>query len=157
MHEPRGSTRPVFNPSVFLQHKAPRSIASSHLDLAWEKQPTSRDASTGIPAKWRLRNERRNSLLTTPYHPDLGSTADWSPRVENVLWPISSTTEIWVVTRHQYGIPAFVPKTSFHEGISSGIAKCPLFSQDALDGILGHRRVTPSSRSPRPVSMSRPG
>ena len=29
------------------------------------KQPTFGDATTGFPAKWRLRNERRNSILMT--------------------------------------------------------------------------------------------
>ena len=29
------------------------------------KQPTFRDPNTGFPAKWRLRNERRNSILMT--------------------------------------------------------------------------------------------
>ena len=29
------------------------------------KQPTFRDSTDGLPAKWRLRNERRNSILMT--------------------------------------------------------------------------------------------
>ena len=40
------------------------------------KQPTSRDATTGFAAKWRLRNERRNSILMTRHYPDLGSASD---------------------------------------------------------------------------------
>ena len=36
------------------------------------KQPTFRAATTGFPAKWRLRNERRNSILMTRHYPDLG-------------------------------------------------------------------------------------
>ena len=35
------------------------------------KQPTFRDVTTGFPAKWRLRNERRNSILMTCHYPDL--------------------------------------------------------------------------------------
>ena len=42
------------------------------------KQPTSRDATSGFRAKWRLRNERRNSILMTCHCPDLGSAYDWS-------------------------------------------------------------------------------
>ena len=37
------------------------------------KQPTFSDATTGFPAKWRLRNECRNSVLMTRHYPDLGS------------------------------------------------------------------------------------
>ena len=37
------------------------------------KQATFRDDTTGFPAKWRLRNERRNSILMTRHYPDLGS------------------------------------------------------------------------------------
>ena len=42
--------------------------------VAWEKQPTFRDAKTGFPTQWRcLRNERRNFKLVTCHCPDLGS------------------------------------------------------------------------------------
>ena len=36
------------------------------------KQPKFRDANPGFPAKERLRNERRNSILTMCYYPVLG-------------------------------------------------------------------------------------
>ena len=32
-------------------------------------------------------------------------------------------TQIWAVSRHQYGIFAVVPQTQFHGGISGGAAK----------------------------------
>ena len=44
------------------------------------EQPTFSDAITGFAAKWRLRNERRNSILMTHHYPDLGSAFDWSCR-----------------------------------------------------------------------------
>ena len=44
-----------------------------------------------FPAKWCLRNERRNSILTTRHYPDLGSEANFQP--------IRGTTQILVVTR----------------------------------------------------------
>ena len=77
------------------------------------KQPTFGDATTVFPAKWRLRNECRNSILMTRHYPDLGSASDWSCRVGNLIQPIRGTTQIWVVTRHQYGISALVSQTSF--------------------------------------------
>ena len=40
--------------------------------------------------------------------PDLGSASDWTCRVGNLIQPIRSTTKIWVVMHHQYGISAFV-------------------------------------------------
>ena len=42
-----------------------------------KNQPTFRDDTTGFPAKWRLRNECRNSILMTCHYPDLGSASDW--------------------------------------------------------------------------------
>ena len=54
---------------------------------------------------------------------------DWSCRVGNLIQPIRSTTQIWVVTRHQYGIFVLVSQTSFGGETSSSVAKCRLFSQ----------------------------
>ena len=65
------------------------------------KQTTFRDTTTGFHAKWRLRNERRNSILMTHHYPDMGTASDWSCSSWNVLQPIRSTSQIWVVTRHQ--------------------------------------------------------
>ena len=72
------------------------------------KQLTFDNTITGLPAKWHQRNKRRNSILMLHHYPDLGSTSDWTCRVGNLIQPIRSTTKIWVVMRHQYGISAFV-------------------------------------------------
>ena len=93
------------------------------------KQPTFGDATTGFPAKWRLRNERRNSILMTHHYPDLGSASDWLNQISYPARPIRSTTQIWVVTRYQYGISAFGSQTSFDRETSGSVAKCWLFSQ----------------------------
>ena len=45
--------------------------------LNLRKQLTFCNATTGLPAKWWLTNERRNSILMTCHHPDLGSPSDW--------------------------------------------------------------------------------
>ena len=66
------------------------------------KQPTFRDATTNFPAKCHLRKERRNSTLMTRHYPDLVSASNWSCRVGNLFQLIRSTTQIWVMTRHQY-------------------------------------------------------
>ena len=52
----------------------------------------------------------------TCHHPELGSASNWSYHVGNLLQPIRSTTQICVVTRHQYGISALVSQTSFRGG-----------------------------------------
>ena len=43
---------------------------------------------------------------------------------ENLLQPVKSASHIWLVTRHQHGISALVPQTSFREETSGGVAKC---------------------------------
>ena len=70
-----------------------------------------------------LRNKCRNSILMTHHYPDLGSASDWSCHLVNLIQPITSTTQIWVVTRHQYGISALISQTPF------SITKCRLFAQ----------------------------
>ena len=40
--------------------------------------PTFCDAATGLPVKWRLRNEHRNSMLMMCHYPNLGSASGWS-------------------------------------------------------------------------------
>ena len=52
-------------------------------------------------------------------HLDLDSASNWSSPDGNLVQVIKSTSRIWVVIRHQYGISALVPQTSFR-GESSG-------------------------------------
>ena len=51
---------------------------------------------------------------------DVSLPRSWSRGVGNLLQPIRSTIQIWVVTRHQCEISALVPQTSFGEETSSG-------------------------------------
>ena len=68
--------------------------------------------------------------MMTHHYQDLGSASDWSCHLGNLIQSIRSTTQIWVVTRHQYGISALVSQTSFGgETRGSSVAKCWLFSQ----------------------------
>ena len=72
------------------------------------------DVTTGFPAKQRLRNERRNSILMTFHYPDLDSASDWLKQISLAALPIENTGQIWVVTHHQYGIsPALVLRSHF--------------------------------------------
>ena len=90
------------------------------------KQPTFNDGNTGFPAKWHLRNERRNSILMARHYPDLGRASDWLKQISHAARPIRSTTQIWIVTRHQYGISALISQTSFGGETSDGVVKCGL-------------------------------
>ena len=67
--------------------------------------------------------------VMTCHHPDLVSASDWLNQISHTARPIRSTTQIWVVTRHQYGISALVSQTPFGSETSGSIAKCRLFSQ----------------------------
>ena len=49
----------------------------------------------------------------TLHYPDPGSAYDWLKQIFLLAQPIRSTTQIWVVTRHQYEISALVSQTSF--------------------------------------------
>ena len=68
----------------------------------------------------------------TRYYPDLGDASDWLNQIFHSARPIRSSTQIWVVTRRQYGISALVSQTSFGGEGSGSIAKCRLFSQASV-------------------------
>ena len=116
------------------------SLSSTPSGYSLRKQPTFGDANTttGLPAKWSLRNERRNSILITRHYPDLGSASYWLNQFSHAGQPIRSTTQIWVVTRHQYGISTVVSQTSFGRKSSGSVAKCQLFSQANPVGVHNH-------------------
>ena len=65
----------------------------------------------------------------TRQYPDLSNGSDWSCRARNLIQPIRGTTQIWVMTRHQYGISALVSQTSFGGETGGSVTKCRLFSQ----------------------------
>ena len=51
--------------------------------------------------------------MKTCHYPDLDSAFDWLKQISLVAGPIESSTQIWIVACHQYGICAGVPQTSF--------------------------------------------
>ena len=56
------------------------------------------------------------------HYPDLGSASDWLKQVSHAARSIKSTTQIFVVTRHQHGIFAYVSQTSFRGKTSGGVS-----------------------------------
>ena len=87
----------------------------------------------------------------TRHYPDLGSASDWLKRSGTSFQPIRSTTKIWVVTGHQYGISALVTQTSFCEGSSGNLAKRRLFSQAMMMLTLYFQAVSGHIQSPYSV------
>ena len=69
--------------------------------------------SAEIPYRWRVNTQIWVVLL-------IGC---------NLLHPIRSTTQIWVVTHHQCGKSALLANTSFRGETSGGVVKSRLFSQ----------------------------
>ena len=97
---------------VYLQTLNSLYLLNLPIDLhCWDELNI--DGGQHVLTKWPVRNKRRNSILMTCHHPELGNASDWSCRAGNLLQPIRSITQIWVVTRHQYGISALVSQTSF--------------------------------------------
>ena len=68
----------------------------------------------------------QNPILMTRHYTDLGIASDWWNRISYAARPIRSTSQIWVVTRHQYGISALVSQTSFggETGVTSPNVGC---------------------------------
>ena len=65
----------------------------------------------------------------TRHYPDLVALLIGWYQISHAAWPIRSTTQIWVVTSHQYGISALFSQTSFRGETSGSVSKCRLFSQ----------------------------
>ena len=68
----------------------------------------------------------------TRHYLDLGSASECLKQISHVVRPIRSTTQFWVVTRHQYEISSLVSQTFFRGETSGGVVECRLFSQATL-------------------------
>ena len=89
-----------------------------------------------FPREMTSEERTRNSILMTRHYPDLSSASYWLKQIPLVARPIRSATQVWIVTRHQNGISALFPQTSFPRETRGGIAfECRLFSQ-AIDLIM---------------------
>ena len=55
------------------------------------------------------------------HYPDMGSASDWLKEISHATRPIGSTTQIWVVIRHQFGITAVIAQMSFCGESSGGV------------------------------------
>ena len=90
-----------------LTHEVTEDLTAT--SLAWENSwHLATRPLVSRAAKWRLRNERWNSILMTRHCPDLGSASDWLNQIPHAARPIRSTPQIWVVRCHQYGISLYM-------------------------------------------------
>ena len=73
--------------------------------VSLRRQSTFRDTATGNPAKWRpiqkLAQKFRTNDASLP-------RSGWCFWLAKAAWPVRKTTHTSVVTRHQYGISAFL-------------------------------------------------
>ena len=92
--------------------------------------PSRTNSFPGLFPSW---NVRRNFIQMTRHYTNLGSASDWSCLEENLPQQIRSLTQIWVVTRHQYGISG--RHTLFCGDTSCGFVIVGLFSQAASQSI----------------------
>ena len=96
--------------------------------LSWEN--SRHFAIFATPTLASSRNDMKNSTLVTSHYPDLGSTSDRSCYRGNMFQPLRGTTQIWIVTRYQYGISMLASQMLFRWGGGSrvDVAKCGVFS-----------------------------
>ena len=98
-----------------ISRRAWKIVKNSWIPLVWENS-------------WIFAKPPRNEFLarSAKFHTDDASV----PRSGQCFWldeanyqPIKSTTYIWVVTSHQYGISALIPQTSFCGQACGGVKK----------------------------------
>ena len=97
-------------PQIFNTNCSHAMLAICTFANAWENSQHFGDATSGLPAKWCLRNECRNSILMIYLYLDLGCASDWLKICFKQSDPL--VTQIWVVTCHKYGISVLVPRMS---------------------------------------------
>ena len=99
---------------------SPQEIISREI-LAWENSwhLATGETSAEMPYRWPM----------TRHYPDPGSASDCLKQISHAARPIRSTTQIWVVTGHQYEISALVSQTAFRgKPASGGVVKYRLLS-----------------------------
>ena len=99
------------------------------------KQPKCRDPTTGFLVEWRLRNERRNSILMTCHYAGLRSASDW---LKQIFSRGTTNQKHYPDLRSDTpsdGISELVSQTSFGGETSGDVTKCRLFSQAVSLGI----------------------
>ena len=98
-------------PTLLTEPEALRKISLQSETLK-VKLASENSRQFATPPLISLRNNIWETRVEIP-DDDLGSASDWLKQMALTARPIRSTTQIWIVTRHQYGISALVSQTSF--------------------------------------------
>ena len=119
----------LWNPYPFI-HLRPQKGTPCERSLSLRKKPTFGNLPLVSPANdvWETSAEIPYRRRVTT-HAELDSASDWLNQISHAAWPIRSTTQFWLVTRHQYGISALVFQTPCGGETSGSVAKCRLLSQ----------------------------
>ena len=109
--------------------RSSQNFSRIEVNLAWEKSRHFATPTTGFPSKWRLGNERRNSILMTRHYPDLIGWRKFPTRHDpSEALPTDPCSDTSSVSN-------FCARFSDIIGgeTSGSVAKCWLFSQATVD------------------------
>ena len=126
------SARPLSDEGLELKTPASQSSCTDQSTLSTQPEETADIWRCYQCFPHQMTSEKQAQICVVL----LRSTSDWSCCMGNFIQPIKSTTQIWVVMHHQYGISALVSQTSFGGGTSGSVAKCWLFSQATINLVL---------------------
>ena len=104
-----------------------QSFGSAIMPVAWVADVILSPLAAAPKLAWENSRHLAALPLFSPPNDVWETSAEIPYRVGNLTQPIRSTTQIWVVTRHQYVISALVTQTSFGGKTSGSVAKCRLF------------------------------
>ena len=127
-------------PNVFFENLSVFFALHKHYAIKWQsRQPVAIFAVTYLLLPHGLKKEptfsRRNQWFSSKM-----TSAEWAQKSHNRWWRATTHiwvvlligSQIWVVTRHQYGIFALVSQTSFRGQSSGVVAKFQLYSQATI-------------------------
>ena len=114
---------------MYYPHPVNSPLLESHLGDCISKTGDIPRCHHWFCAELHLRNQHINSIPKTHYYQELSGTSDCSCCMGNLLQPNRITTQISVLTHHQYRISMLVSQMSFCRETSGGIMKCQLFPQ----------------------------
>ena len=106
---------------------------SPHADMYPDKTADISWCHLWLPCEMTSEQQLQKFHTDHVHYPGLCIASNRLMWISLVTQPIRSTTQIWVVMCHQYGISTMVARTSFRREISGDITKWQLFSRTSRD------------------------